>query len=1074
MKPYRYFTSLLGLLAVLVLMPGRIHATHHAPRTTQHPFTPTPCPFPVAQPERVECGTLTVPADHTQPDGPTIQLAVSILRSQHEDAAAEPVLYLAGGPGDAAAYIAGASSLPLVAEGRWDFIFLDQRGTGFSQPSLACPDLEPQPHWPTLLADNNDISTALHNLDVQMAQQCHDALMQQNIDLSLFTTAQIAQDVVALRQALDIEQWYLFGFSYGTYLAQEVLRFDAAAIRGVLLDSPVLQTKNLYANAPLLTAAAYNHLFTTCAANLSCRIAYPNLEERFFALVNRLNEQPLAVTLAPSEQLFTISITGDQLVAFLPSLMGTPNTFGLMPSLLNDLEKGETEGLAALVRDTLADPVRPRHGLGYTVICHDLFQPLTVNGHAAATADIPALYTRSFTQGMTALSALCELWPKGDAAASHPPLPTDIPTLILVGELDVGTPALWGEQLQEQFQHSTYILIPNVGHSILQGGDCPNSIMLSFLLDPEGTPNTDCVRGMRSPTFLIDEDVSRPWARVGIALLSGWLIMTTAYSGYTLFRSQPAGQVWRQFTWRASRRALGWWPIIISGLILALTFINYDDRSSLTSDMAGAFHTSTIVATLIPLTAGIQAALLFSPEDEPALEVQLAAPRPLIWAILERLAWTVFWQGGIGLGGMFIARSLTGTDEALWISLMRWIVPMIALIGVGLFITLMSRQPAFGVAMTGILWFALLVFGQGLVLRWPFLWPIHLYLTPDTLSLADYGLNRVTVALIGLGFLLMGLRQVRDEERVLLGTARRGKAKAGSVMIQDRGWSAAAINPSSLHRFFAHVTIIIRNEFRLQWRRRATLVIVLSTTVFPIFTALIIRNGSEDMLDALVAGGVFTANEAQLRLAMSVISFSFAPLYTVLLLLVPPVVADIIPKDRQSGVSELFNSAPLSQAAYLLGKLLGMWLSLLYGMGLNLLITVIAWRVLLGIVVLGPMLEVWFFAAGTVLLLNGGLAVLLAAPLPDRRLAILIGVVVAIFSLVSLGTDLPHNLAFYFNLSRPAYLDYYAFRGLTETGILPIVVETTLRDIWLTLLAGLAQLLVVGLVAWRWLVRSSG
>ncbi len=97
-------------------------------------FTPTPCLFPVAEPERVECGTLTVPADHARPDGPTLQLAVSILHSQREDAAAQPVLYLAGGPGQAAAFLAGVPSaqLPLITQGRWDFIFLDQRGTGLS------------------------------------------------------------------------------------------------------------------------------------------------------------------------------------------------------------------------------------------------------------------------------------------------------------------------------------------------------------------------------------------------------------------------------------------------------------------------------------------------------------------------------------------------------------------------------------------------------------------------------------------------------------------------------------------------------------------------------------------------------------------------------------------------------------------------------------------------------------------------------------------------------------------------------------------------------------------------------
>jgi hypothetical protein len=148
-----------------------------------------------------------------------------------------------------------------------------------------------------------------------------------------------------------------------------------------------------------------------------------------------------------------------------------------------------------------------------------------------------------------------------------------------------------------------------------------------------------------------------------------------------------------------------------------------------------------------------------------------------------------------------------------------------------------------------------------------------------------------------------------------------------------------------------------------------------------------------------------------------------------------------------------------------------MWLSLLYGMGLNLLITMAVWRIVLGSLAIGPMVEVWLFAAGTVLLLNGGLAVLLAAPFRQRRWAILVGVGVAVFAIINLGTDLPHNLAFYFNISRPAILNYYAFSQLAESGAIQFSAETTRRDVWLTIFAGLGELAVVGLFIGTWLAR---
>jgi len=1071
MKPLACIILIItGSLALVTTHVGSTHAAANTPRTTQHAtsFTPTDCLFPVAEPEWVECGFLTVPADHAQPDGPTMQLAVSILRSQREDAAAEPVLYLAGGPGQAAAFLAGVPSaqLPLVTQGRWDFIFLDQRGTGLSQPNLLCPVDPIQPDWPALLTASNGLTTVRNDLNAQMAGLCRESLRTQGLDPALFTTAQNAQDVVALRQALGLEQWVLYGFSYGTYLAQEVMRLDPHGIHGVILDSPVPGDVNMAIEMPLLAAASLDHLFTACTDKLACRLAYPDLENRFFALVEQLNDTPLSIPIG----LVTVSLTGDQLASLMPTLLDAPATYALAPALIANLEKGETERLTQMAGDVLA-PIQPQHGLRYSIICHDLFQPVSDEALSAAAGGLPTVFVRGAIRENEALSALCAAWPRGKATEPVP-LPRDIPTLILVGELDTGTPWVWGERLAQQFDHSTLALVPGVGHSVLQGGDCPNSVMLSFLLAPTGTPNTECLSQLRSATFILDEDVSRPWARGLVVLFIALIAGTTGRAGVNLLRAQPLAQTWRQFTWRYSRRAVGWWPLVLSGLILALTLNN--DAAAVTNDnLSMAFTPGRVVAAIIPLMAGLQAAMCFSPDDEPGLEVQLTAPRPLIWLVWERLVWIVFIQGAIGLVGMLVAHEITEVDEVMWISLARWLVPLITLAGVGLFITLMSRQTAFGVAMTGVLWFALLAFGDGLVARWPFLWPIHLYLSPTTLSLADYALNRGVVLLAGLGFLLMAMRQLRDEERVLLGTNRRGRARAGSGVVREggEGWFAAAINPSTLQRFLAQLFIITCNEFRLQWRRRATLVIILSATVFPVLMAMLMRGGGSETIRPMVEAGVFSAREAQERLTESILAFSFAPMYTILLLLVPPIVAEIIPKDRQLGVAELFDSTPLANVAYLGGKLLGMWFSLLFGLCLNFLITLVAWRWLLGPVLILPMLETWLFAAGSVLLLNGGLAVFFSAGLRQRRGAVLIGIGVAMMALINLGASLPHNLYFYLNPARPAFLDYYALRTFAQISD-ALKVTTEIRDVWLTILGGLVELVVAGFLAWVWLRRK--
>jgi len=98
-----------------------------------------------------EWGTLTVPERHTRPDGRRIQLALVRFRSTAKQPG-PPIIWLAGGPGldaiDAAranvphGYAREAATLKLYLALRelGDVIMFDQRGTGYSRPSLKCKE----------------------------------------------------------------------------------------------------------------------------------------------------------------------------------------------------------------------------------------------------------------------------------------------------------------------------------------------------------------------------------------------------------------------------------------------------------------------------------------------------------------------------------------------------------------------------------------------------------------------------------------------------------------------------------------------------------------------------------------------------------------------------------------------------------------------------------------------------------------------------------------------------------------------------------------------------------------------
>ena len=63
-------------------------------------FEETACFFDVPEGAPVECGFVVVPEDHSTPGGSSIRLATVIVRDQSQDHQPDPVILLAGGPGE--------------------------------------------------------------------------------------------------------------------------------------------------------------------------------------------------------------------------------------------------------------------------------------------------------------------------------------------------------------------------------------------------------------------------------------------------------------------------------------------------------------------------------------------------------------------------------------------------------------------------------------------------------------------------------------------------------------------------------------------------------------------------------------------------------------------------------------------------------------------------------------------------------------------------------------------------------------------------------------------------------------
>ncbi|MFD6981407.1 alpha/beta hydrolase, partial [Streptomyces sp. NPDC059956] len=107
-------------------------------------FEPGPCPRttdPIEELEGARCGTLTVPENRARPTGKTIRLGVAIVPAVADTPKPDPIVWLAGGPGDDAVGEAKMAVDGGLNRDR-DVILMSQRGTYSADPELLCPNVD--------------------------------------------------------------------------------------------------------------------------------------------------------------------------------------------------------------------------------------------------------------------------------------------------------------------------------------------------------------------------------------------------------------------------------------------------------------------------------------------------------------------------------------------------------------------------------------------------------------------------------------------------------------------------------------------------------------------------------------------------------------------------------------------------------------------------------------------------------------------------------------------------------------------------------------------------------------------
>jgi len=749
-------TLLVITLITLGLSPIRsVGAQPDGPR-----FEPAPCPFVVPFDEHIECGYVSVPEDRAQPAARSIKIGVAIVKSHSPKPQPDPLIVLNGGPGGRLVeYLPDALPMFELLLATRDVVFYDQRGAGWSQPALNCPELDPLDRQ------------AAAGLEVTIEQRvaafgaCRDRLQSEGVNLSAYNTAENAADFNALRAALGFSQVNLFGVSYGTILGQVILRDYPTGIRSLVLDSMYPLDSHLFNDSPAGLTHYFETIFANCAADALCQAAYPDVAAVFDHLLIQFKHTPLQLSVRHPISGEVYSITLDD-ARFVTGLMQTEPR--QIPARLYDLRDGEYAAWQRAIEREIE--AADRSGFGglsvgakVSVLFSQRLAQVDVERFEATLAQYPI--NAGIRQSLAADEAVCARWP------AHPiderdawPVHSAVPTLMLIGEYDPGVSVDSARQIAATFETSYTYLVPNAGHFALGNGSaCTQSLLYAFLNEPGRAPDGRCLTDVRRTEFELRPAIARPPVWVITLSLLVVLTVSTGRAARSMWRFRQ----WR--TWHISVRAVSGWPALIGAAAIGVLYLV--DVQTLT-----VLQRARLIETVLPIIAGVQAAFLFSPEDEPALEISLACPRPGAALLWERWGVLLGSLGSVGLiGSALIAPAL---GESIIIAITRWLSPVLLFAGVSVWLTLVSRQTVFSVGLIVLLWFGFTFVNESLIARWPVLWPINVFLQPGHL---DYGLNRVFIAVIGLGLLAWtAVTLNRDSERVLLGQRRTRRKSASS------------------------------------------------------------------------------------------------------------------------------------------------------------------------------------------------------------------------------------------------------------------------------------------------------
>ncbi|WP_448616544.1 alpha/beta hydrolase [Modestobacter sp. URMC 112] len=431
------------------------------------------------------CGTTTVPVDHADPEGPTLQLFLvrAVFAGQVDRIGS--LLVNPGGPGISAtdAAIQSALTMPEDVLRRFDVVGLDPRGVGLSTPVECISDEQKD-----AIAAAEPRPTSAEQLDAAfaLAEEVSAACAEEyDTTLGAFSTVAAARDMDLVRQGLGDEQLTYLGYSYGTTLGSTYAELFPDRVRALALDAAVDPDADARADAEA-RAQGFESAFDAFAANCTGLAAGCPLGGDPRGYLNDLLGRAATSPIPSSRPGETRQATAGHLLTGVQAAMYQPNRWPQLAQSLASAANGDSAGIL-----TLADTFSGRNEDGtysnvidanVTISCADTEEEFADAEVRTLVADWSARYPL-FGAGAASGLYTCSVW-----EAPRTPLPErdaegSAPILVVGTQGDPVTPLQGAVDMAEDLTSGVLLTWQGSGHTAYPKTDCVTAAVNAYLID---------------------------------------------------------------------------------------------------------------------------------------------------------------------------------------------------------------------------------------------------------------------------------------------------------------------------------------------------------------------------------------------------------------------------------------------------------------------------------------------------------------------------------------------------------------------------------------------------------------